>query len=522
MSAAILNFVRRSRPSEDWSDGEVAEFFRVAEALRQSGFAVVTERGMTDEGDPWFIFVRESTDEVIAHFARINGEFIADASTVTTPVRGRDLRHVLDQIMNHYTVLVPRPKGDNLFMHPAALLTAFVATALMELQNASQRTLGGEDIKNATRVEAGTGRAPTAPATATAPANTAGRAVSFNEQGGFGDSFGTGTHHVFTAVLTALTLADMDFGTGEGAAAGEDLLRLTDAAVLEAAGAGSARLIGATGQDESFGPPLRESAEAEGSAAAPDRTPEPATAIDVPATISFIVGEPGADGDGDIPAPASISANAGGAHLDALDPADSPVADTDSPTAQSAEREAAREESFDLDLVSFGRVTLHVDALEVIFAPADGARHNDLVQLGDGAAVVDDDGEPVEVAPSLSAGELVFTGTSSQNETLRDIVDYVQESRQTPETMTFDDRTFVGQTAMIYARQPSDLPDIVAFESDSIQMTAFAFMPGVIFVKEKALGTGVPDFDGASHTVDLDDGGTVSLLGVVSFDNVFG
>ena len=45
MSAAILNFIRpKPRPS-DWTDQELAEFFRVADALTQAGFSVTTDRG---------------------------------------------------------------------------------------------------------------------------------------------------------------------------------------------------------------------------------------------------------------------------------------------------------------------------------------------------------------------------------------------------------------------------------------------------------------------------------------------
>ena len=55
----------------DWTAQELAEFYRVEAALVTSGMRVESERGLSDEGDPWFIFCRSEDKEVIAHFARI-------------------------------------------------------------------------------------------------------------------------------------------------------------------------------------------------------------------------------------------------------------------------------------------------------------------------------------------------------------------------------------------------------------------------------------------------------------------
>ena len=137
----IVDLARHRRKS-DWSDQEIAEFRRVRDTLRQAGFAVETDRGLTDEGDPWFIFLREGSDEVIAHFARIDGEVVADSSALPEPLHGRDLRGVLDQTFRQYTLLPARgASGSNLFLHPAALLTAFVATAFLHLEHGDRKSV---------------------------------------------------------------------------------------------------------------------------------------------------------------------------------------------------------------------------------------------------------------------------------------------------------------------------------------------------------------------------------------------
>lgn len=81
MAAQVLSFFQRSprlapaRPT-DWSQQELAEFYRVEGALIRAGISVGTDRGMSDENEPWFCFYRQDDGEVVIHFARIDGEYI--------------------------------------------------------------------------------------------------------------------------------------------------------------------------------------------------------------------------------------------------------------------------------------------------------------------------------------------------------------------------------------------------------------------------------------------------------------
>jgi chloramphenicol 3-O-phosphotransferase len=109
VTASIVQFSWLRERRRDWSDQELAEFYRVVDALTQAGISVETERGVTDEGEPWFVFVHPARDEVIAHFARVDSDFVADSGVVSDPVRGHSLADVLDRIVDHYAVLAPRP-----------------------------------------------------------------------------------------------------------------------------------------------------------------------------------------------------------------------------------------------------------------------------------------------------------------------------------------------------------------------------------------------------------------------------
>ena len=79
MTATVLSFFRRSAAPCDWSTQELAEFYRVESALVQAGMHIDSDRGMTDEGEPWFVFCRVEDDEVVIHFARIGGKYVISA-----------------------------------------------------------------------------------------------------------------------------------------------------------------------------------------------------------------------------------------------------------------------------------------------------------------------------------------------------------------------------------------------------------------------------------------------------------
>ena len=136
MAAELLSFFRPAVAiSGDWSSQEIAEFYRVEAALVQAGVRVFVDRGVTDEGDPWFVFCRETDGEVIVHFARINGNYLIAAESIGPPIRGSDFRNALAEFVAINPTLIPLPsaRGAKLMLHPASLLAVVVATALYHM-----------------------------------------------------------------------------------------------------------------------------------------------------------------------------------------------------------------------------------------------------------------------------------------------------------------------------------------------------------------------------------------------------
>jgi hypothetical protein len=136
MAAELLSFFRPAKSvSGDWSTQEIAEFYRVEAALVQAGASVCVDRGVSDEGDPWFVFCRAVDGEVIVHFARIAGKYLIVAESVGLPLRGSDFRRLLADFVELNPSLIPLPstRGSKLMLHPASLLAAVVATALYHM-----------------------------------------------------------------------------------------------------------------------------------------------------------------------------------------------------------------------------------------------------------------------------------------------------------------------------------------------------------------------------------------------------
>ena len=141
MSATVLSFFRPAPVTTgDWSQQELAEFYRVEAASVQAGLRLSLDRGLSDEGDPWLVFCRED-GEVFLHFARIDGAYVICSDMIDRPLTGPDFRALLGELVSQNPSVLPLPReaangrngrrGAQILMHPAALLAAIVATACL-------------------------------------------------------------------------------------------------------------------------------------------------------------------------------------------------------------------------------------------------------------------------------------------------------------------------------------------------------------------------------------------------------
>lgn len=134
MAASILSFGSRSLPrSMPWQNQDYAEFYRVRDRLNDAGYAVETDSGLSDEGEPWFVFQRAGSDDILVHIARIDRELVVVNGMTGQVFRGGDFRGVVDRLLEGAELVLPQKLDRNgkVVLHPSMVLTAFVAAAFL-------------------------------------------------------------------------------------------------------------------------------------------------------------------------------------------------------------------------------------------------------------------------------------------------------------------------------------------------------------------------------------------------------
>lgn len=139
MTATILSFGRRQPNTPPlpakmpWQNQDLAELYRVRDRLCAAGLDVEVEAGVTDEGDPWFVYVQAGTDNVVVHIARIDSEIHVINCVTGGTYTGTSFREVSDRMLEDAPLALSTQvrRGSNVVLHPSAFLTAFVAAAIM-------------------------------------------------------------------------------------------------------------------------------------------------------------------------------------------------------------------------------------------------------------------------------------------------------------------------------------------------------------------------------------------------------
>jgi hypothetical protein len=125
----------------DWTQAELSQFYRVEWALGQAGISVETDRGLSDEGDPWFAFCRASDSEVVIHIAREGDGYLLAGFLSETIQRGRDFGHLVERLLATHPARSIDKRGDgNVIMHPATLLALLVSIAFLQANEGKAET----------------------------------------------------------------------------------------------------------------------------------------------------------------------------------------------------------------------------------------------------------------------------------------------------------------------------------------------------------------------------------------------
>ncbi len=122
----------------DWSQQELAQFYRVQWVLQQAGISIECDRGVSDEGDPWFVFCRATDSEVIVHIAREQGVYLLAGFVFGSVERGRHLDDVINRLLTNDALKpIQRREASNVIVHPATLLALIVSIAFFRQSEAA-------------------------------------------------------------------------------------------------------------------------------------------------------------------------------------------------------------------------------------------------------------------------------------------------------------------------------------------------------------------------------------------------
>lgn len=121
----------------DWTNQELADLYRVEAILVQAGVKLETDRGVTDEDDPWFVFCRPDGD-IFVHLARLDGRYLLDSPGLGAPVYGDDFGTLVDLFVRKQMENAPsgnvvrfRPGSSQngvVRLHPSMMLAALIWT----------------------------------------------------------------------------------------------------------------------------------------------------------------------------------------------------------------------------------------------------------------------------------------------------------------------------------------------------------------------------------------------------------
>jgi len=122
-------------PKMPWQNQDLAELYRVRDRLAAVGLSVEVDSGVSDEGDPWFIYQQSGTDTVVVHIARIDTEIHVINCITGRVYVGASFREVSDRMLEDAPMVLGSRlrRSANVVLHPSAFLTAFVAAAIMLL-----------------------------------------------------------------------------------------------------------------------------------------------------------------------------------------------------------------------------------------------------------------------------------------------------------------------------------------------------------------------------------------------------
>ena len=105
MSEAVVYLTKARRNRMGWSKEEFGYLKRAANLVRKLGISIETDHGVTDEGEPWFVICDATSDEVLVHFCRTHGRYIAWAPFLESSFVGHTFPDLIERFLARHSAV---------------------------------------------------------------------------------------------------------------------------------------------------------------------------------------------------------------------------------------------------------------------------------------------------------------------------------------------------------------------------------------------------------------------------------
>ncbi|CAN7666138.1 hypothetical protein LJR030_002864 [Rhizobium sp. LjRoot30] len=124
---------RTPAKGQDWSQQEIADFYRAHRLLVENGAGIGIDRGLTDVEEPWLIFYDLTTQDVFMHVARIDNRCILICETLGIRLKASTIAELIvnfeSAVREHLAVRTER--NSNVVLHPAAKIIMSISAIFL-------------------------------------------------------------------------------------------------------------------------------------------------------------------------------------------------------------------------------------------------------------------------------------------------------------------------------------------------------------------------------------------------------
>lgn len=117
----------------DWSQQEIADFYRAHRLLAENGAAIGIDRGLSDIGEPWLVFFDQSSQDVFLHVARIDDRCHLICDPLSLRISAANITALIMEFEAavRTSLSIRSERAKNVVIHPAARIIMSISAIFL-------------------------------------------------------------------------------------------------------------------------------------------------------------------------------------------------------------------------------------------------------------------------------------------------------------------------------------------------------------------------------------------------------